>query len=132
MPDSSYPPQFADSVVSSMIGQINDFAGSDANMDVAAAPQVGIGQGAGAASANGGAIPVVITGTRSPSPTHFPGLRETMIGAAIYQLADQLPPDSRFREQIKGIATQLHRSGAQKILDGQIPSKGGGKKSRKK
>lgn len=114
-----------------MIGEINDFAGSDMNMDVAAAPQVGIGQNAGALSAHGGAIPVVITGTRPPITSNFPGLRDAMIGAAVFQLAEQLSPDNKFKEAIKALAMQLHQSGGEKIARGVPKPRNGGKKPRK-
>ncbi len=60
-------------------------------------------------------IPVVITGTRPPMSADFPGLREAMIGSAIFQLAEQLP-ESPLKEEIKKLALDLHVSGGEKIV----------------
>jgi hypothetical protein len=99
-----------------MIGQINDLAGTENSSETSAAPKLSIDQSTGAVSSSGSAIPVIITGTRPPLSTHFPGLRETMIGSAIFQLAEQIPVDNEFRAQIQELALKLHQSGAEKII----------------
>ncbi len=108
MPDyPNYPPQFANSAVSAMIGQINDLSGTNSkNVEARKAPG-----GSDLRAGDGVPVPVVITGTSNPREIHFPGLRETMIGAAIVQLAEQLDPSNELGVKIRELALELHRSG---------------------
>ncbi len=132
MPNSSYPPQHTQSAMSAMLGQINDLAGSNSTLRSMTAPAESDGASSLSAGNFGSPVPVVITGTQNPNEPHFPGLREAMIGSAIYQLAQQIPPDSRFAEQIKELALALHRSGAEKILANRSDPVEGNPKPRKK
>jgi hypothetical protein len=125
--ENEYPPQFAESSISATIGQINDFAGAETSTRSAFAAPNADAQKAFAA-AGGSAIPVVITGSRPGSGANFPGLRETMIGAAIYRLAEQIPADNRYRQQLLDAALQLHYSGGDKI----VRQRSAGGKPRKK
>lgn len=124
-----YPPQFADSVVSSIIGQINDLSGSEPETTSSPSANIDLKRGSAFAGAleDIRPIPVFITGSRAPSNNHFPGLREAVIGSAIIQLADQIPDDSaellRIKEEIIRVAEKLHRAGATKILQGTIRRK---------
>jgi len=118
MPQNDYPPQFSESAISSAIGTVNDFAGAEGmEMRSAAAAPSGETQRAMASLASvSGGIPVVITGTRPPTNTPFPGLREAMIGSAIYQLAAQVPDDNPLKKRIQEIALELHYSGGDRIV----------------
>jgi hypothetical protein len=124
--DNEYPPQFAESSISATIGQINDFAGAETSTRSAfAAPNTDVQKAV--AAAGGSAIPVVITGSRPGSGASFPGLRETMIGAAIYRLAEQVPSDNPHRQQLLDLALKLHYSGGDKI----VRQRSGGKPRKK-
>jgi hypothetical protein len=100
-----------------MIGTINDLAGSE-NSSARAANLAAMDPQRALASLGDltEGVPVVITGTRSPNKTVFPGLRETMIGASIYRLAEEIPADNPLKDQIQELALQLHWSGAEKIV----------------
>lgn len=125
--NNDYPPAFSQNAISSTIGQINDFAGSQSSQ----ARQLKASDASSESLKNPGAgvpIPVVITGSRPENAICFPGLRETMIGAAIVQLADQIPADNSLRDQIKKLAYELHAYGAEQIVKTQ---KGGKSRARK-
>lgn len=132
MPNPDYPPAFSQNAISSAIGQINDFSGTESSsskmMLKSAAAPAGGDQSLASLATSEGAIPVVITGSRPQNPVHFPGLRETMIGAAIVQLADQIPAENPLREKIRELALDLHAQGAEKIVRSR---KSGGKPRRK-
>lgn len=116
-----------------MIGQINDFAGNESAFNELSAGKPEVEKTAASLLGVGGAaVPVVITGTRH-SQVHFPGLREAMIGAAIYQLAEQIPADSaELRDQIRALASELHQTGAAKIIRSKPRKSGSNKKGGKK
>jgi hypothetical protein len=122
--DSDFPPQFSESSISSAIGTVNDFAGPEAMETRSAAVLSAENQRVlgGLASIPGG-IPVVITGTRAPVSTPFPGLREAMIGSAIYQLAAQVPNSNPLKKRIQDLALELHFLGGDRIA-GQRSRKG--------
>jgi hypothetical protein len=120
--NSDYPPAFSNPSISSTVGQVNDFAG---NASSSSMRSVG-GASSKAAAAFGNVnlqaeegIPVVITGSRPPMSAHFPGLREAMLGSAIFQLAEQLPdtPDlAEIKKTIKELALDLHLRGGETIV----------------
>ncbi len=121
--NSDYPPAFSNPSISSTVGQVNDFAGNDASSSTRS---VGAASNKAAAAAFGNAnlhagdgIPVVITGSRPPMSAHFPGLREAMLGSAIFQLAEQLPDTAdlaQIKKTIKELALDLHLRGGEKIV----------------
>lgn len=116
--NQDYPPQFSESAISSAIGTVNDFAGAEGMemRSAAAAAPSGETQRAMASLASSGGIPVVITGTRPPTNTPFPGLREAMIGSAIFQLAAQVPDENPIKKRIQELALELHYSGGDRIV----------------
>jgi hypothetical protein len=115
--NQDYPPQFSESAISSAIGTVNDFAGSEGmEMRSAAAPSAENQRAMASLASVSGGIPVVITGTRPPTNTPFPGLREAMIGSAIFQLAAQVPDDNPIKKRIQELALELHYSGGDKIV----------------
>lgn len=126
MPDYEHPPQFAESSVTAMIGQINDFSGAE-QYDTSTADAGHAAIQATTRSLPTDAtkpVPVVIAGSRRPTGIPFPGLREQMIGAAIIQLAEQIPVDSReLQTQIITAARALLRTGAEKLIRNQSPTK---------
>lgn len=119
--------------VSNVVGNLNDLAGSG-NSTARGLMPAQDGDAAKRLSATGnygGSVPVVITGTQNPDEPDFPGLREAMIGSAIWQIAQQAAGDD-IAEKIKELALQLHRRGAQKILDASRPGSQSTKKPAKK
>lgn len=114
--NQDYPPQFSESAISSAIGTVNDFAGAEGMETRSAAVPTAETQRAMASLASSGGIPVVITGSRAPTNTPFPGLREAMIGSAIYQLAAQVPDDNPIKKRIQELALELHYTGGDKIV----------------
>lgn len=126
MPDYEHPPQFAESSVTAMIGQINDFSGAEQyDTSTAGGTQQTIQANTRALPTEATRpIPVVIAGSRRATGIPFPGLREMMISAAIIQLAEQIPVDSReLQAQIITAARSLQRAGAEKVLRNQSPAK---------
>lgn len=133
MSHGSYPPQFSMNSVSNVVGNLNDLAGSSNSSSRSLMPnRDGDAQAALSGAARfGGSVPVVITGTQNPDEPDFPGLREAMIGSAIWQIAQQASGDD-IAERIKELALELHRRGAQKILDASRPANQTTKKPTKK
>jgi hypothetical protein len=119
----------SESSLASMMGEINDFAGSDSTSTRAFAAAPGANDDVTRALSNligsQGAVPVVLTGTRPPNQIPFPGLREAMVGAAIVRLLQQISDENPIKSQIHELALQLHRSGGEQI------ARGGSTKSRK-
>jgi hypothetical protein len=95
MPDETeYPPQFASSDLSSLLGQINDFAGvpppppPPGPFEMAAAKS-----GAAPAAARLAAhapVPVSIVGSQAQRGPYLPGLKDILIGVTYLRLAEQI------------------------------------------
>jgi hypothetical protein len=131
--DMDYPPQYADSCVAGVVGQINDFAGpyeSDSLSAPAPATAKGGAQSLGhGRQANDPGVPVVITGFKTPAGEALPGLRESLIASTIIKLIAHLPPTNPLREEIRKSALQLYAQGGDKISAyGRAPKPGKGSK----
>jgi hypothetical protein len=116
--ENEYPPQFASSDLSALLGQINDFAGvpppppppppGTMEMRSAKASSKSAAVAAPAASDLGKllsgeySLPVTIVGSAAQRGPYLPGLRDQLIGVTILRLAEQIVDPS-------------HKSSAQKI-----------------
>jgi len=107
MPDgeAEYPPQFASSDLSALLGQINDFAGvppppppppppGGMEMKSAKAPaKTGTAPAAadlGKLLSSGYSLPVTIVGSAAQRGPYLPGLRDQLIAVTILRLAEQI------------------------------------------
>jgi hypothetical protein len=132
MSNPEHPPDIAQSSINAMVAQFNALAGMDSSSFRSAVSTANEQSAKTLASAAGidGAVPVILTGSRPLSTKVFPGLREAMIGAAIYRLAEQIPADSRHKQALLDMATALHESGAEKILNNRKPGRPGSKRKK--
>src|SRR4051812_1855376 len=138
--DGSYPPQFAESCVAGVVGQINDFAGGYEDSINAIAAAVPENRSLPGVPTNGAGIPVVVTGFKTPSGEALPGLREALIASAIIKLVGQIPPTNPLRQELRASALKLYAFGGDKIsaygkgggVSTTPHSNGGGKKAKSK
>jgi hypothetical protein len=103
MPDNEneYPPQFASSDLSSLLGQINDFAGVPPPPPPPGGYEMASAKGAAAKAAPDGAarltsgtvhppVPVSIVGSQAQRGPYLPGLKDLLIGVTYLRLAEQI------------------------------------------
>jgi hypothetical protein len=118
MPDNEYPPQFAESSLAGIEGEINAYAGGESMMRSAAHASTAAPEQTKALLGGGGpfgAVPVVVTGIKSPHVEGLPGLREAMIASAIIRLVNQLPPQHPIGAELRASALKLFAAGGDKI-----------------
>jgi hypothetical protein len=117
-PGPEYPPQFSDSSISGVLGDINDFAGPEeggGEFRSAAFAQKSATQGKAIGDTN--PTPVFITGIAGPQQATHPGLRETMVASAILRFVSQLPQNDPNVKKITSGAFGLMGKGGAKIVD---------------
>lgn len=109
-PGPEYPPQFSDSSISGVLGDINDFSGTDdGGGDFKALS-------AKKAVADPVPSPVFVTGIAGPKQPVHPGLRETMTASAILRLISTLPQNDPNVKAINKAAFRLMGVGAAKLV----------------
>jgi hypothetical protein len=96
--DSEYPPQFASSDLSSLLGQINDFAGvpppppppGPSEMASAKALRAESAPLVSGARAPHMPVPVSIVGSQAQRGPYLPWLKDILIGTTYLRLAEQI------------------------------------------
>jgi hypothetical protein len=100
--ETEYPPQFASSDLSSLLGQINDFAGVPPPPPPPGTPEMSAAKSAKAKSVSAGVssllasgeipVPVSIVGSQAQRGPYLPGLKDILIGVTYLRLAEQITP----------------------------------------
>ena len=125
MPDdqNEYPPQFASSDLSGLIGQINDFAGvppppppppapmalrsaKSASTTTAAVPE----DLAKFLSSGEYSLPVTIVGSQAQRGPYLPGLKDVLIAVTYIRLAEQIT-DPNLKSTAQKFAYELMQTG---------------------
>jgi hypothetical protein len=122
MPDEpEYPPQFASSDLSSLLGQINDFAGMPppppppAPMEMRSAKSAKNSSSISSetsrlTSADGYAVPVSIVGSQAQRGPYLPGLKDILIGVTYLRLAEQIT-SPELKATAQKMANELMQTG---------------------
>lgn len=118
--DNEYPPQFASSDLSSLLGQINDFAGvppppppPPTEMRAAKSAKGATSLSAGAtqlSSTDGYAVPVSIVGSQAQRGPYLPGLKDILIGVTYLRLAEQIT-SPELKATAQKMANELMQTG---------------------
>ncbi|ATC65760.1 hypothetical protein CMV30_18395 [Nibricoccus aquaticus] len=132
--ETEYPPQFASSDLSALLGQINDFAGvpppppppppPPGGMELKSAKAASKSAAPAAAASDLGrqiasgefVLPVSIVGSQSQRGPYLPGLRDQLIGVAILRLAEQIV-DTNQKSSAKKVAQELIATGTKSLAD---------------
>jgi hypothetical protein len=123
--DNEYPPQFASSDLSALLGQINDFAGvppppppPPGPMEMKSAKNSTKTSAAPSASTDSAKllasseypVPVTIVGSQAQRGPYLPGLKDMLIAVTYVRLAEQITtPDQKAAAQ--KLAYELMESG---------------------
>jgi hypothetical protein len=137
MPDDipEYPPQFASSDLSSLLGQITDFAGNEPPPEQRSVAALLKGKAATKFKGKGdpiaqllsacadGSLPVTVKGIDAPKGPYFAGLREVLIGVSIIRLAEQLKalPSAEARSKAISLGESLIQSGSARLVQYRYP-----------
>jgi hypothetical protein len=131
--DSEYPPQFASSDLSSLLGQINDFAGippppppppppgpmemksAKSAPKTAAAPSA-VTEIAKLLASSECPIPVSIVGSQAQRGPYLPGLKDLLIAVAHVRLAEQIT-DAGLKTTAQKFAYELMAKGNTVLAD---------------